>query len=121
LKWDVVTAPLEQLAGAYRSAFNAAVRERARGDAQRTLLPAAGGGRDLAVRQPENIRVGQIGVFSCDWLWSVSDDGPDFPRFGYVGTLIGTWNGAAIFTCNRQVNAAIVADQHERRAHQQAT
>jgi hypothetical protein len=114
------TPQLELLAGAYRSAFNAAVREHARGDARRPLDPAAGG-RDPARLQPENIRVGQVGVFSGDWSWSVSNDGPDFPRLGYVGTLTGTWNGAAVFTCTRQVAEAIVAHQRTRRANEQAT
>jgi hypothetical protein len=106
-----------QAVEAYGDGFEAAVRERAGDWCRRVLIPAAGG-RDLAALRPENVRLGRIGVFSGDWLVSGSDDGPDFFRIGFAGTLIDRWNGWAVFACARPVAEAIVADQQQQRVHE---
>jgi hypothetical protein len=58
------------------------------------------------------VRLGSVGVFSGDWAWTPAEDGAMRVPAGFVGTLIDTWNGWAVFTCTRQVAEAIVADQH---------
>ncbi|MFI7543774.1 hypothetical protein [Actinoplanes sp. NPDC049599] len=106
-----------QAAWTYRDAFETAVRERSGGWARRTLIPRAGG-RDLTELRPDQVRVGRVGVFSGEWMWTHPDDGPDFLRMGFVGTLIDRWNGWAVFSCTRPVAEAIVAEQQHRRAHE---
>ena len=102
----------------YRDAFETAVREHAAEWARRTLLPQAGG-RHLAELHPDQARIGRIGVFSGEWMWTHPNNGPDYLRIGFVGTLIDRWNGWAVFTCTRPVAEAIVADQQQQRARQQ--
>ena len=46
-------------------------------------------------------------MFSGDWAWTIGADGTDRITVGYVGTLIDTWNGWAVFSCTRSVAAAI--------------
>jgi len=64
---------------------------------------------------PDRIRIGSIGVFAGDWAWAPNADGAMRIPVGFVGTLIDTWNGWAVFTCTRQVAEAIVADQQQQR------
>ena len=65
--------------------------------------------------RPDRLRIGDIGVFAGSWAWVEGPNGPRIP-VGFVGTLIGTWNGWAVFTCTREVAEAIVADQNRCRA-----
>jgi hypothetical protein len=62
--------------------------------------------RDAARLTPDKIRVGGTGIFSGEW--ALTDD--NRYETGYVGILHGRWNGWAVFTCARDVAAAIVAD-----------
>jgi hypothetical protein len=119
--WQPVpTTSWEQAVWVYRDGFETAVREHAGDWARRTLIPGAGG-RDLAELRPDRVCVGRIGVFSGDWMEAASGEDPDVLRAGFVGTLIDRWNGWAAFTCTRQVAEAIVADQQQQRADEQAS
>jgi hypothetical protein len=60
----------------------------------------------VAQLTPDNVRVGGAGIFSGEW--ALTDD--NRYEAGYVGILHGHWNGWAVFTCSRDVAAAIVAD-----------
>jgi hypothetical protein len=71
--------------------------------------------RDLDHLHPDRIRIGSVGVFAGDWAWTPDADGAMRIQVGFVGTLIDTWNGWAVFTCTRQVAEAIVADQQRQR------
>jgi hypothetical protein len=102
---------VEALASAVGSAFDVAARERRREYLRQVLIP------ELAGWEPEAISVGEAGVFACESLWSFSDQ---FPHIGYLGTLSGFWNAAAVFTCTRPVAEAIVADEQAKRAAVQA-
>lgn len=67
---------------------------------------------DLSYLDPDRIRVGATGVFTGDWAWEYDNDGNAFVPVGFVGTLVDTWNGWAVYTCTRDVAAEIVAEQH---------
>jgi len=71
---------------------------------------------DLSYLAPEHLRIGGIGVFAGDWAYT---DNGRIP-VGFVGTLIDTWNGWAVFTCTREVAEAIVADQGRLRKAERA-
>jgi hypothetical protein len=70
---------------------------------------------DLDHLRPDRIRIGSVGVFAGDWAWTPDAAGAMRIPVGFVGTLIDTWNGWAVFTCTRQVAEAIVADQQLQR------
>ena len=119
-RWQPVgTDRWEQAVWRYRDAFETAVQQDAGDWARRTLIPAAGG-RDLAGLRADQVCSGRVGVFSGDWMWTQPHDGPDYCRIGFVGTLIDRWNGWAVFSCTRQVAGAIVTDQQQQRAQEQA-
>jgi hypothetical protein len=56
--------------------------------------------------RPQWLRLGSVGVFAGDW--AITDG-----RIGeaFVGILVDWWNGAAVWSCTRQVAEAVVADQ----------
>ncbi|MFI7208062.1 DUF4314 domain-containing protein [Micromonospora aurantiaca (nom. illeg.)] len=98
---------------AYRDAFDTAVTGRV---ADLCQLAASPTGRDLSHLHPDQVRIGDVGVFSGDWALIVGPDGDDRIEVGFVGTLIDHWNGWAVFSCTRPVAEAIVADQQRHRA-----
>jgi hypothetical protein len=117
--WDAVV-------DAYRDGFQAAVTDAVTAHCRAAASPT-GDGRGLShlhpdrVMHPDRVRIGSVGVFSGDWAWTIRADGTDRIAVGYVGTLIDTWNGWAVFSCTRPVAEAIVADQHHhRRDHRDA-
>src|SRR6266542_4210709 len=66
---------------------------------------------ELAHLHPDNLRLGGTGVFAGDWAWTDGPDGSSRIAVGFVGVLIDTWNGWAVFRCSREVAEAIGADQ----------
>lgn len=72
---------------------------------------------DLSHLHPDQLRLGNIGVFAGDWAWTGD---PPRIRVGFVGTLIEHWNGWAVFRCTREVAEAIVADQNRLRDTERA-
>ena len=54
---------------------------------------------------------GGVGVFAGDWAWVKHPDRGLRAPMGFVGVLIDTWDGWAVFSCTRDVAEAIVADQ----------
>ncbi|MFB9238171.1 hypothetical protein ACFFWC_21875 [Plantactinospora siamensis] len=102
----------------YHDAFDTAAEDRV---AELCHLAASPTGRDVSHLHPDRVHVGDIGVFSGDWALTVGPDGEDRFEVGFVGTLIGHWNGWAVFSCARPVAEAIVADQQRVRAqHRQS-
>ncbi|MEU5529375.1 DUF4314 domain-containing protein [Micromonospora chersina] len=81
----------------------------------RVVLHPEGDDRDLRHVYPERVRLGGPGVFAGDWAWTPDEHGKLCIPVGFVGTLVDTWNGWAVFTCTREVAEAIVADQHDAR------
>ncbi|MFE9206637.1 DUF4314 domain-containing protein [Micromonospora sp. NPDC007230] len=81
----------------------------------RIVLHPHGDDRDMSHLTPDRVRLGGPGVFAGDWAWAPDGDGEMRIPVGFVGTLVDTWNGWAVFTCTRQVAEAIVADQRDAR------
>src|SRR5205814_7408861 len=81
---------------------------------------SATGSADLGHLHPDHLRLGGTGVFAGDWAWNQSTDGAWRIPVGFVGTLIDTWNGWAVFACTREVAEAIVADQQRLRDAERA-
>jgi hypothetical protein len=75
---------------------------------------------DQSHLNPDRLRVGPVGVFAGDWAWEYDTDGHAFVAVGFVGTLVDTWNGWAVYTCTRDVAAEIVAEQHRVREVERA-
>jgi Domain of unknown function (DUF4314) len=95
---------------AYRDGFDTAVTDRVV-ELCRIAASPTGYGRDLSHLHPEHVRLGGVGVFAGDWAWTTAEDGTMRIPAGFVGTLVDTWNGWAVFSCTREVAEAIVADQ----------
>jgi hypothetical protein len=81
----------------------------------RIVAHPAGDDRDISHLHPDNVCFGGPGVFAGDWAWTANADGEMRVPVGFVGTLVDTWNGWAVFTCTRAVAEAIVADQQATR------
>ncbi|MBM0255857.1 DUF4314 domain-containing protein [Micromonospora sp. 4G55] len=79
------------------------------------VLHPDGDDRDLSHVHPDRVRLGGRGVFAGDWACRPNPDGDMRIPVGFVGTLVDTWNGWAVFTCTREVAEAIVADQSDAR------
>ncbi|HEX8630838.1 MAG TPA: hypothetical protein VF755_21990, partial [Catenuloplanes sp.] len=94
---------------AYADAYDAAAEARV---VELCHLAASPTGTDLTHLHPDRVGIDAVGVFSGEW--AATDDGDRYAS-GYVGTLIGRWNGWAVFTCTRQVADAIVADHEQQR------
>jgi len=76
---------------------------------------------ELAHLHPDNLRLGGTGVFAGDWAWTDGPDGSSRIAVGFVGVLIDTWNGWAVFRCSREVAEASGADQQQhRQEHRQS-
>ncbi|MEJ3741761.1 hypothetical protein WEI85_00465 [Actinomycetes bacterium KLBMP 9797] len=58
--------------------------------------------------------IGKAGVFAGDWAWQDRDGEVRIP-VGFIGILLDWWNGFAVFSCDRDVAEAIVADQRRLR------
>jgi hypothetical protein len=76
--------------------------------------------RDWSHLDQDRVRIGGIGVFAGDWAWYRDDAGRARIRTGFVGLLIDSWNGWAVFSCTRPVAEAIVADLGRMRAAMRA-
>ncbi|MEV6377650.1 DUF4314 domain-containing protein [Micromonospora musae] len=96
----------------YRDAFDTAATDRV---AELCHLATSPTGRDLSHLHPDQVRIGDVGVFSGDWELTTDPDGGDRFAVGFAGTLIDHWNGWAVFSCTRDVAEAIVADQQRHR------
>ena len=94
---------------AYADAYDAAAEARV---VELCHFAASTTGTDLTHLHPDRVGIGAVGVFSGEW--AATADGHRYAT-GYVGTLIGRWNGWAVFTCTRQVADAIVADHEQQR------
>lgn len=103
---------------AYEDAYNAAVRERV-AELCRIIVSPTGDGRDLSHLRPDQVRLGRAGVFSGEWML-VDGNWRESYRLGFAGTLVGRWNGWAVFSCTRQVADAIVADLEQTRQQERA-
>lgn len=72
---------------------------------------------DLSYLDPENLRIGSIGVFAGDWAWTGTSS--RIP-VGFVGVLVDWWNGWAVWRCTREVAEAVATDQERLRAEERA-
>lgn len=63
-----------------------------------------------------HLQPGESGYFSGEWLEYPYDGGRRFES-AYAGTLIRRWNGWAVWSCTRDVAAAVVTDQEMARRH----
>ncbi|SIS01839.1 DUF4314 domain-containing protein [Micromonospora avicenniae] len=113
--WETLTArQCDQTRWAWCDGYDAAAHAEAARRC-RTVLHPDGDDRDLRHVYPDRVRLGGPGVFAGDWAWAPNDAGDMRIPVGFVGTLIDTWNGWAVFCCARDVAEAIVADQHNHR------
>ena len=103
---DLTPAERAEAGEAYRDGFDTAVLDAVTAHCHAAASPT-GDGRDLSHLHPDRLRIGGVGVFSGDWAWTTAADGADRIAVGYVGTLIDTWNGWAVFSCTRPVAEAI--------------
>lgn len=95
-------------AEAFQDAYDTAALARVT-EICRIIASPTGDGRDLSHLHPDQVRLGSAGVFSGEWM--LDDDGfRECYQIGFAGTLVGDWNGWAVFSCTRQVADAIVAD-----------
>lgn len=76
--------------------------------------------RSLSHLHPDNLRLGGTGVFAGDWSQTQAADGAGRYPVGFVGVLVDTWNGWAVFQCTRDVAEAIVAEQQRLREAEHA-
>ncbi|MGS2619301.1 DUF4314 domain-containing protein [Micromonospora sp. LZ34] len=113
--WEGLTARrMDETRWAWCDGFDHAVTDEVARQCRITLSPT-GDGRDLSHLHPKQVRIGGPGVFAGDWAWTPNSDGQMRIPVGFVGTLVDTWNGWAVFACTRQVAEAIVADQQAAR------
>jgi len=109
--WPAPTArEPDELSDAYLDSAHQAIVERV-AQMCRMVLSPTGDGRDLSHVRPDRLRLGSIGVFAGDWAWRPTEDGDVRVPVGFVGTLIDSWNGWAVFTCTRPVAEAMDADR----------
>ncbi|MGK5741507.1 DUF4314 domain-containing protein [Micromonospora sp. URMC 103] len=113
--WEQLTGQQRDRARwAWCDGFDEAVEAEAARQCRMVLHPD-GDDRDVSHVYPERVRLGGPGVFAGDWAWTPNTDGDMRIPVGFVGVLVDTWNGWAVFTCTRQVAEAIVADQNDAR------
>jgi hypothetical protein len=64
---------------------------------------------------PDQLRIGDVGVFAGSWAWTGPD--PETMRIpvSYTGRLEDWWNGWAVWSTTRDVIDAMVAEQHRLR------
>lgn len=110
-RWeDLRGRQIDQARWAWCDGFDEAVEAEAARQCRMVLHPD-GDDRDLQHVYPQRVRLGGPGVFAGDWAWTPNEAGDMRIPVGFVGTLVDTWNGWAVFTCTREVAEAIVADQ----------
>jgi hypothetical protein len=68
---------------------------------------------DLGHLRPDRLSLGGTGIFAGDWAF---DGTGRLAAVGFIGTLIDRWNGWAVWSCTREVAAAVVAEQERVRA-----
>jgi hypothetical protein len=103
---------------AYQDAYHSAALARIC-EICRVIVSPTGDGRDLSHLRRDQVRLGHTGVFSGEWM--LADDGTrEAYRIGFLGILVGHWNGWAVFSCTRQVADAIVADLEDVRDAERA-
>ncbi|WP_262285453.1 DUF4314 domain-containing protein [Micromonospora sp. MA102] len=113
--WERLTAQQrDQARWAWCDGYDAAAEAEAARQC-RMLLHPDGDDRDLRHVHPDRVGLGGPGVFAGDWAWTPNEHGELRIPVGFVGTLVDTWNGWAVFTCTREVAEAIVVDQHDAR------
>ncbi|MGW3607936.1 DUF4314 domain-containing protein [Micromonospora sp. NPDC005161] len=113
--WAELTAGrCDETRGAWCDGFDQGVTDEVARQC-RIILSPTGDDRDLSHLHPKQVPIGGPGVFAGDWSWTPNDDGEMRIPVGFIGTLVDTWNGWAVFTCTRQVAEAIVADQQAAR------
>ncbi|HEX8626552.1 MAG TPA: DUF4314 domain-containing protein, partial [Catenuloplanes sp.] len=113
--WPMLTGrQRDEVGDAYRDGFDTTVEDAAAARCRAVASPT-GDGRNLSHLHPDRLRIGGVGVFSGDWAWTTNADGEWRIPVGFVGTLVDTWNGWAVFSCTRQVAEAIVAEQQDQR------
>ncbi len=113
--WEQLTArQCDQARWAWCDGYDDAAQAEAARQCRMILHPD-GDDRDLSHVYPDQVRLGRPGVFAGDWAWTSNPDGQLRIPVGFVGTLVDTWNGWAVFTCTREVAEAIVADQQAAR------
>ncbi|MCW3818591.1 DUF4314 domain-containing protein [Micromonospora sp. DR5-3] len=114
-EWEDLTgAQRDQARWAWCDGFDGTVEVGAARQCRIVLHPD-GDDRDLRHVYPERVRLGGPGVFAGDWAWAPNGAGEMRIPVGFVGTLVDTWNGWAVFICTREVAEAIVADQQTAR------
>ncbi|MGC5022802.1 DUF4314 domain-containing protein [Micromonospora sp. DT47] len=111
---ELTAARCDQTRWAWCDGFDDAVTEEVARRCRMVLSPT-GDDRDLGHLHPDELRLGEPGVFAGDWAWTSNADGELRIPVGFVGILVDTWNGWAVFTCSRGVAEAIVADQRAAR------
>ncbi|MFG1888096.1 DUF4314 domain-containing protein [Micromonospora sp. NPDC049051] len=113
--WEELTArQCDQSRWAWCDGYDDAVEAEAARQC-RIILHPDGDDRDLSHVHPDRVRLGGPGVFAGDWAWTPNPEGELRVSVGFVGILVDTWNGWAVFTCTREVAEAIVADQADAR------
>jgi hypothetical protein len=114
-RWEDLRAwQIDQARWAWCDGFDEAVEAEAARRCRMVLHPD-GDDRDLQHVYPDRVRLGGPGVFAGDWAWTPNEAGQMRIPVGFVGILVDTWNGWAVFTCTREVAEAIVADQQAAR------
>jgi hypothetical protein len=80
-----------------------------------SAIPTAETGGTLDHLHPDQLRIGDAGVFAGSWAWIGPD--PETMRIpvGYAGRLEDWWNGWAVWSATRDVIDAMVAEQHRLR------
>jgi hypothetical protein len=111
---ELTAARCDETRWAWCDGYDAAVTDEV-GRHCRMALSPTGDDRDLSHLHPDAVRIGRPGVFAGDWAWTPNGAGELRIRVGFVGVLVDTWNGWAVFTCTREVAEAIVADQQATR------
>lgn len=65
------------------------------------------------------LRRGDVGIFAGDWAWYEALGGRRQP-VGFVGLLVDTWDGWAVFGCGRDVAEAVVTEHRRELAAERA-
>ncbi|WP_428962978.1 DUF4314 domain-containing protein [Micromonospora fluostatini] len=111
--WETLTGrQRDQTRWAFGDGFTAAVDTETARHCRMALHPH-GDDRDMSHLHPDQVHPGRPEVFAGDWAWTPGPDGTMRIPVGYVGVLVDTWNGWAVFTCTPTVARAIV-DDHTR-------
>jgi hypothetical protein len=113
---DIVPTMRDRMLTEYTDTHTRVRRQHAAVHCRTALAGPVPAKKDWSHLAQDRVRIGGIAVFAGDWTWYRTGDGDDRIRVGFVGVLIDTWNGWAVFTCTRAVAEAIAADQGRMRA-----